>query len=186
MFSGKTGKGLNVAVSSQEANHVPDQASILIDRLRTDPEIDFQNDWKLVTIFVGQRPTQSLAYSTYLRHALDLLYKEVPQVFINLVSVLNPIETKKQYYWTNKQNRNKRKGFVKLSIREAESINIIRRVLLQKRVCPCAAYPESAQAEKELSEYIDGYHNYIITAVVNSGRRKRRSRCCCSAFFYRF
>ncbi|RNA35913.1 phospholipase membrane-associated-like [Brachionus plicatilis] len=154
MFSGKTGKGLNVAVSGQEANHVPEQASILIDRLRSDPEIDFQNDWKLVTIFVGGNDLcdycndrdlhNPLAYATYLQHALDLLYKEVPRVFVNLVSVLNVNDVKLL-----------NKGLICS--------------LLHKRVCPCAAYPESAEAEKELSEYIDGYHNFT-EAVVNSGR----------------
>lgn len=158
VFNAKTGKGLNVAVSGQEANHVPDQVRILIDRLKSDQEIDFQNDWKLITIFVGGNDLcdyckdkdlhSPLAYSSYLQHALDLLYKEVPRVFVNLVSVLNVNDVK----FLNK-------GLICS--------------LLHKRVCPCAAYPETPEDEKELSEYIDGYHNYT-EAVVNSGRYDAR------------
>ncbi|CAF0895415.1 unnamed protein product [Brachionus calyciflorus] len=154
----KTGKGLNVAVSGQEANHVPDQIRTLVDRLKSDSKIDFQNDWKLVTIFVGGNDLcdyckdrelhNPLAYASYLQHALDILYKEVPRVFVNLVSVLNVNDVK----YLNR-------GLVCS--------------LLHKRVCPCAAYPESPEAEKELSEYIDGYHNFT-RAVVDSGRYDSR------------
>ena len=52
MFTGKEGKGLNVAVSGNEAYQMPLQATRLIQRFKEDDAIDFQKDWKLVTLFI--------------------------------------------------------------------------------------------------------------------------------------
>jgi phospholipase B1, membrane-associated len=49
----KQGQGLNVAVSGQEANHLPEQARLLVNRLKEHSSIDYQNDWKLITVFIG-------------------------------------------------------------------------------------------------------------------------------------
>ena len=54
MFTGKEGRGLNVAVSGNEANHMPLQASRLIQRFKESKDIDFEKDWKLITLFIGK------------------------------------------------------------------------------------------------------------------------------------
>jgi phospholipase B1, membrane-associated len=102
--SGKQGIGLNAAVSGQEANHALDQARILIQRMKENTKIDFKNDWKLITVFVGSNdlcdfckdktlhsPTSFIKFITA---ALDLLYEQVPRAFVNLVSVINISEGK--------------------------------------------------------------------------------------------
>lgn len=150
----KTGKGLNVAVSGQEANHIPDQARILIDRLRSDKNIDFENDWKLITLFIGGNDLCDFckdknlhspdSYINYIREGLDMLYKQVPKAFVNFVSVLNVVDVKML-----------NKGLVCS--------------LLHNFECPCAAFPKSEQEEKELKQYLDQYQNYTLN-LVNSGR----------------
>lgn len=52
MLTTKQGKGLNVAVSGQEANHIPEQAQLLVDRLQSDSKVDYKNDWKMITLFI--------------------------------------------------------------------------------------------------------------------------------------
>lgn len=53
MFFGKEGLGLNVAVSGNEANHIPKQAQLLIQRVKQTKDINFEKDWKLITVFIG-------------------------------------------------------------------------------------------------------------------------------------
>ncbi|XP_029452613.1 phospholipase B1, membrane-associated-like [Rhinatrema bivittatum] len=74
------------------------QARTLIDLMRSSTEIQFQEDWKLITLFIGgndlcQYCLDSEMYSAenYVRHiqaALDILYKEVPRAFVNMVELL--------------------------------------------------------------------------------------------------
>ena len=152
------GVGLNVAVSGQEANHMTAQARKLIDRLKHSREFDFNNDWKMVTLFIGGNDLcdscnniplhEPTAYVNYLQEALDLLHKELPRTFVNLVQVLNVTEVK--YL-----NRGRVCSF------------------LHKKVCPCAAYPASKQAEDILDSYIRGYHT-LTQSLVDSGRYETR------------
>ncbi len=64
MFTGKEGKGLNVAVSGSEANNMPLQAARLIQRFKESNDIDFEKDWKLVTIFIGRISLFHKSYAT--------------------------------------------------------------------------------------------------------------------------
>lgn len=32
---------------------MPAQANLLVERMKTEPEVDFENDWKLITLFIG-------------------------------------------------------------------------------------------------------------------------------------
>ncbi len=134
-FLTKQGKGLNVAVSGDEANNLPKQVEILVDRLRRAKDVDFYNDWKLINIFIGgndlcdfctdrQKHTPE-AYIHYLRDALDLLYRELPKTFVNLISVLNVGDIK----YLNR-------GLICTAIHSV--------------VCPCAAFPKSIQDEIDL------------------------------------
>lgn len=45
--------GLNVAVSGSEANNMPRQAAQLVQRIKDLKSINFENDWKLITLFIG-------------------------------------------------------------------------------------------------------------------------------------
>ena len=148
---------LNVAVSGQEANHIPEQARQLVKRLKESKDIDYQNDWKLVTLFIGGNDIcdyckdKSLhspqAYIDFVQEGLDILFNELPKTFVNLVTVLR--------------------------VTEVEVLNegLICK-LLHKFECPCAAFPENDEEKKELekvfNEYVANTH-----ALINSNRYER-------------
>ncbi|CAF4606850.1 unnamed protein product, partial [Rotaria magnacalcarata] len=48
-----TNNGLNVAKSGDRSNHMPDQAEILMSRIKDEKLCDWNNDWKIITFFVG-------------------------------------------------------------------------------------------------------------------------------------
>ena len=95
----KEGDGLNVAVSGGQAQDMVTQARWLIERLRSDKRIDFANDWKVATLFIGGndicafcKDRDANAPQQYIKEvadALDMLYKDVPRMFVNLVTILN-------------------------------------------------------------------------------------------------
>lgn len=153
MFLTKKGKGLNVAVSGQEANHILEQATRLVERLKEAKDVDYNNDWKLITLFIGgndlcrycKDKTKHApdAYVADIKAGLDLLYKEVPRAFVNLVSVLNVPQVK----FLNE-------GLICKA--------------LHKWGCACAAYPASEDAEKELVEYTKAYQQKVQD-LVDSG-----------------
>jgi len=102
-----TGKGdinsagarFNVAVTGGVVQDIPSQMSNLISRMKSSTSINFQNDWKVVTIMVGANnlcdycidpnlnsPTQ---FQLNIEQGLDMLLKDVPHVFVNLVSTVD-------------------------------------------------------------------------------------------------
>ncbi|KAM4867303.1 phospholipase B1, membrane-associated [Thomomys bottae] len=90
--------GLNVAVEGARAQDMPDQARDLIERMKNSPEIDLEKDWKLITLFIGgsdlchfcENPEDHSAekYFLHIQEALDILYKELPRAFVNVVEVM--------------------------------------------------------------------------------------------------
>jgi len=141
-FTTFTGVGLNAAVSGAKAGSMYEQARVLIQRMKESNNIDFEYDWKLVTLFIGGNdicdfcndlklysPTQ---YIAGIERALDLLHEELPKTFVNLVSVLNVgvVENLNTGFFCQK---------------------------FHSHVCPCAAYPENAAMRKILNEYIRDY-----------------------------
>ncbi|XP_027130869.1 phospholipase B1, membrane-associated-like [Larimichthys crocea] len=95
---GKKQTGFNVAVSGAKISGIPGQVRRLIDIMKNDSTVDFQNDWKLVTLFIGgndlcqycnDRATLSPQnYSHHMMTSLDMLYKEVPRVIVNVMEIL--------------------------------------------------------------------------------------------------
>ncbi|XP_061115105.1 phospholipase B1, membrane-associated-like [Conger conger] len=89
---------LNQAVPGANSRDMPGQARILVDKMKNDLRIDFQNDWKVITMFIGGNDlcdfcTDSVYFSpnniqTWIREALDILHREVPRAIVNLVEVL--------------------------------------------------------------------------------------------------
>ncbi|KAK2878753.1 hypothetical protein Q8A67_019544 [Cirrhinus molitorella] len=125
--------GFNMAVSGAKAGNIPPQVTDLITAFKESTEIDFENDWKLVTLFIGGNDLcqychdrASLSPSKYIEHirtSLDLLYKEVPRVLVNLVGIL-----------------------------EIEDLRLIKRdtlgcSLLQETMCPCVLEPRDNSPE---------------------------------------
>lgn len=98
----KEGVGLNVAVTGAQAQDMVTQARRLIERLRADKKVDYAKDWKIVTFFIGGndictycKDKQGNSPAQYIKEitlALDMLFKELPRTFVNLVTILNADE----------------------------------------------------------------------------------------------
>ncbi|KAI3367601.1 hypothetical protein L3Q82_026443 [Scortum barcoo] len=95
---GKTQTGFNMAVSGAKIAGIPGQIRQLIDAMKNDSTVDFENDWKLVTLFIGgndlcqycnDRATLSPQnYRHHMMTSLDMLYKELPRTFVNVLEIL--------------------------------------------------------------------------------------------------
>ncbi|RVE57408.1 hypothetical protein OJAV_G00215900 [Oryzias javanicus] len=95
---GKEQTGFNMAISGAKISGIPGQVRNLIDNMKADPSVDFENDWKLVTLFIGgndlcQYCTDRASYSpkNYSHHmmtSLDMLYEEVPRIIVNVLEIL--------------------------------------------------------------------------------------------------
>ena len=69
----------------------------LIDELKHRPDVDFYQDWKMVTIIIGHndlcsvvcnRPDfQALTETSNVAEALDILYHHLPRAFVNLMPI---------------------------------------------------------------------------------------------------
>jgi len=91
---------LNFAVPGSTAKDLHDQALKLVDELRSDPAVDFHNDWKVITVFIGGNDACDYfdgdkdgnnpdKYIEGVRKAIDVFHASVPRVFVNLVEVLD-------------------------------------------------------------------------------------------------
>ncbi|XP_070579081.1 phospholipase B1, membrane-associated-like [Ptychodera flava] len=79
----------NVAVPGSLSTKMVDQARQLIDRMKEFQGVDFINDWKMVTLFVGgndlcdwvklHKRIQPKKYKANIKEALDLLKKTTGQ-----------------------------------------------------------------------------------------------------------
>uniref|UniRef100_A0A673THF1 Phospholipase B1 n=1 Tax=Suricata suricatta TaxID=37032 RepID=A0A673THF1_SURSU len=90
--------GLNVAMEGARARDMPTQAWDLVERMKNNPDIDLENDWKLITLFIGsndmchycenQEAHPAEEYVRHIQQALNILYEELPRAFINVVEVM--------------------------------------------------------------------------------------------------
>jgi len=95
------GGWLDGAVSHASVQDVPSQIDYLVNTTKTKykNEIDFENDWKLLTIFIGANnlcgacrddPRSQPAYfEAHLRAVLAQVEAQIPRVFVNLVTIFN-------------------------------------------------------------------------------------------------
>ncbi|GBB99324.1 hypothetical protein RclHR1_03490006 [Rhizophagus clarus] len=91
---------LNAAQSGAQALNIDKQVNYLIDQLSQRKDIDVKNDWKLATIWFGNNDlcngctdiAKQIQFSpdqfeSHIRDGLEKLRKNVPRVFVNLMSV---------------------------------------------------------------------------------------------------
>eukprot|EP00794_Sanderia_malayensis_P015211 gene15211-16782_t len=87
---------LNVAVSGAISIDLPGQATTLIERLKS--YHNYEDSWKVLTLWIGGNDLCGYCkndkhtvekYIGGIRDALDLLHKEVPKMFVNLVQILD-------------------------------------------------------------------------------------------------
>ncbi|XP_066479333.1 phospholipase B1, membrane-associated [Tiliqua scincoides] len=165
-----TGKGsqdkanayLNQAVAGARAENVPTQARRLIDLMKTDSKINFQEDWKLITLFIGgndlckhcEDPVRFSpeSFASNIQTALDILHKEVPRIFVNLATILHITSLRKLYL----DNR----------------VSCPR--LIMRGLCPCVLNPDDNSTELEMLESFNRRYQEETHRLVNSGRYDTR------------
>nr|XP_008515989.1 PREDICTED: phospholipase B1, membrane-associated [Equus przewalskii]XP_014586721.1 phospholipase B1, membrane-associated [Equus caballus] len=91
---------LNQAVSGAKAEELTNQVQALVQRMKDDHRVNFHEDWKVITVLIGNSDlcdycTDSNLYSAanffeHLRNALDILHREVPRALVNLVDFMSP------------------------------------------------------------------------------------------------
>ncbi|KAK2170678.1 hypothetical protein LSH36_1g12015 [Paralvinella palmiformis] len=96
---------LNVAEPGGDSSDMPYQAQLIVDRCKRDERIDINNDWKMVTLFIGGNdfcgscdfsqpdfidPNHTPeVYRQKIEEALDILHTKLPKTFVNLVPMFD-------------------------------------------------------------------------------------------------
>jgi len=93
-----SGNGLNAAVSGAINSDMPGQAQWLVQQLQANPNIDINNDWKVLTLWIGSNNLCDVCddqpnnngdnFQAQVNASLQYLFANVPKLFINLVSNL--------------------------------------------------------------------------------------------------
>ncbi|KAI9272885.1 hypothetical protein BDA99DRAFT_432643 [Phascolomyces articulosus] len=105
---------LNAALSGAIAMNLDEELNYLIPRMKELPNVDFENDWKLITIQIGSNDqcasclnpfmgeVTAEKFGGYMEAAVERIHKEIPRVLVNLVGSFNVSEvyglTKGQEY----------------------------------------------------------------------------------------
>ncbi|XP_040919608.1 phospholipase B1, membrane-associated-like [Toxotes jaculatrix] len=149
-------KGFNMASPGAKTSELPAQVQALIKAMRQNKEVNFEKDWKLVTIFVGgndlchycldQNNLSPTNYSHNLMLSLDILYKEVPRLLVNVVTIL-------QIYQLKTVKR-----------------NTLGCSLLQRTSCPCVINPLENSPELEEIKQINHKYQAEIQYLISGDR----------------
>jgi len=93
-----SGNGLNAAVSGAINSDMLGQAQWLVQQLKANSKINFANDWKVLTIWIGSNnlcdvcdninANNGANFQKSLNDSLSYLYSNVPRLFVNLVGNL--------------------------------------------------------------------------------------------------
>lgn len=91
--------GFNEAVVGNRAEDMPRQATQVVQKMKQSDSMDFENDWKLINLFIGGNDVCDQCkdkerfspdnYEKHIRTALDYLYENVPRAFVNLVELMD-------------------------------------------------------------------------------------------------
>ncbi|XP_062863789.1 phospholipase B1, membrane-associated [Trichomycterus rosablanca] len=89
--------GFNLAVTGHNTVNFSEQTRHMIDTFKTYPGLNFEEDWKLVTILIGMNDICDYCkdrklftpenFIKYLTGSLDLMMKEVPRLIVNVVQI---------------------------------------------------------------------------------------------------
>ncbi|XP_032830012.2 phospholipase B1, membrane-associated-like isoform X2 [Petromyzon marinus] len=144
--------GFNVAVTGSTAQDLLSQARLLTDLLQNDTRVDFQNDWKLLTLFIGGNDLCDSCkgghsqedYVGNITATIDYIKQHVPRVFMNLVQVMQV-----------------------LPLRNVSKPGLL--CNLNKIFCSCVLTPSSPAALEELEQLNKDYQRGLETLLA-SGR----------------
>ncbi|KAM3919955.1 phospholipase B1, membrane-associated-like isoform 1-T1 [Leptodactylus fuscus] len=91
--------GLNLAVTGANTYELSEQVRRLIDTLKTLPGISFEDDWKVITIFIGANDLCDYCkdktlfsaenFIQYMTESLDMLQEELPRSIVNVVQLFH-------------------------------------------------------------------------------------------------
>ncbi|KAG6930949.1 phospholipase B1 [Chelydra serpentina] len=152
--------GFNSAVGGAKANNMSTQARELVELMRGSSKINFKEDWKVITLFVGgndlchyclDRETYSVEnYVKHLQDTLDILYQELPRAFVNLVEIME---------------------IAGLRQIERETSGC---VVPGATVCPCFLTPQESSPELQEMKIINKDFQIKSMLMANSGRYAQR------------
>uniref|UniRef100_UPI0037E7CE66 phospholipase B1, membrane-associated-like n=1 Tax=Semicossyphus pulcher TaxID=241346 RepID=UPI0037E7CE66 len=149
---------LNQAVAGAKSGDMVKQVRVLVNKMKTDPHIDFHNDWKVITMFIGGNDicdfcTDSVFFSPRnvvrrIRQALDILHSEVPRAIVNLVELLDIIPLRDLH---NDKSLGCPTWFVSL-------------------ICPCVMKPKERSSELQKTRHFNGAYQLAMRELIDSGR----------------
>ncbi|XP_061602963.1 phospholipase B1, membrane-associated-like [Cololabis saira] len=149
-------KGFNMATPGASSLDLLAQVQALIIAMKKDTTVNFENDWKLVTIFIGgndlcnhcldQNNLSPKNYSHNLMLSLDMLYTELPRVLVNVVQIMqiDPLKTVK---------------------RDTMGCSLFPRIN-----CPCVINPEENSPELEEIKRINHEYQTEIHYLISGDR----------------
>ncbi|KAM8832531.1 phospholipase B1, membrane-associated-like isoform 2-T2 [Spinachia spinachia] len=154
---------LNQAVAGAKSSGIPSQVRALVARMKKDSRINFESDWKLITLFIGGNDicdhcTNSQLYSQEnfirnVRDSLDYLHKEVPRALVNLVEPLRITP-----------------------LREMHSDSSLRcPTWLVNILCPCVILPKPDSKALQMVEDINRGYQRSLHGLVETSRYDTRS-----------
>jgi len=103
-YSIKTGKvtssnaKLNRAIPGEESPHLLAQVEDLIQKLKTDGSVNFNEDWKMISVLIGNNDICDFCnrdnstvefFQEKIEAGLDLLHQNVPNAIVNLISLFD-------------------------------------------------------------------------------------------------
>ncbi|XP_065123437.1 phospholipase B1, membrane-associated-like [Paramisgurnus dabryanus] len=149
---------LNQAVAEANSDDLVNQARAVISRMKSDSRIDFQNDWKVITVYIGARDMCDFCSDTEyfspdnfgrrLRESLDLLHSEVPRALVNLVQLMYVVPLRR--------------------LHQDPSIGCP--TWMSKILCPCVIEPEDGSYELQRLEDFNKAYQRAMVQLVESGR----------------
>uniref|UniRef100_A0A8C3IRW7 Phospholipase B1, membrane-associated n=1 Tax=Chrysemys picta bellii TaxID=8478 RepID=A0A8C3IRW7_CHRPI len=149
---------LNQAVAGDRSENVPSQARRLVDLMKNDTRINFQEDWKLITLFIGGNDLCGFCndpvhfspdnFTNNIKIALDILHREVPRAFVNLVTVLHIVTLRDLY--------------------QEKKVSCPR--LIMRQLCPCVLNYDDNSTETKMLESFNRRYQEETHRLVESGR----------------
>lgn len=147
----------NEAIPGAKADDMETQAHDLVKSLKKASGDNFETDWKLITIFIGANDLcdycydhdkfSAASYKARIKKGLDVLFNNVPRVFVNLVEVVN-VSIVREF----------NDGLV---------CNLVHWV-----GCECGGFPKNEQAMTDMKRAVEDYQK-SLTEIVESGEYER-------------
>ncbi|XP_034555910.1 phospholipase B1, membrane-associated-like [Notolabrus celidotus] len=154
---------LNQAVAGAKSKDVPPQVRALVARMKNDSRIDFESDWKVITLFIGGNDVCDHCYNSLLysvdnyvrnvRNSLDYLHKQVPRALVNLIEPLHILPLREMHLDASTKC-------------PTWLVNIL---------CPCVILPKANSKALQMVEDLNRGYQKSLHKLVESGRYDTRS-----------